>query len=46
MGGRAAVDSKGFIVKMKYNVNRIKWRRYVESPNMDTVTAMAASPDG
>ena len=47
MGGRAVINTnQGFIVKMKYNVNRIKWRRYVDSPNMDTVTAMAASPDG
>lgn len=46
-GGRATTNpDKGFIYAVDVTVNRTKWRRFFSGSAMDTITAMAPSPDG
>ena len=46
-GGRS--DKPGnptpFIMRLNLGTQRVQWRRYYTSQDMDTVTAMAISPD-
>ena len=41
-----ATGPTAFILRLNVSTNRVQWRRYYKSTGMDTVTAMAISPDG
>ena len=46
-GGYTTKDGgKAFILAVDFDTSRTMWRRFFWSDSMDTVTALAASPDG
>ena len=46
-GGRSDIPGSAtpFIMRVNLNTKRVQWRRYYTSTGMDTITAMAISPD-
>lgn len=41
----SSLGDRAYIMKVNYAVDRTQWRRYFTTAGMDTITAMALSPD-